>query len=429
MDKKIVIATIGSLGDLHPFIATAKALKNLGHTPVMAVPKNYVEKVLNAGLEAHPVFPGFDELSKKMGMSEEGFVKRLMADIDFMFGKVVLPTLGESTTKLDIICENADAIFGSPFAFAGDIIAEKRAVPFIAGVLQPGLNLSAYDPIYSPQARVLKIAPKSNIGVNWNKAWIKLIKFASRAKYGGPINKVRGAHGLQPSKSSPFLNPDKVTLIVSMYSDVLGGVQPDYYPNTHITGFPVFDSHDGAPEKLDAELEAFLDNGPPPLIFTLGSLAVHAANDFYELSQRLTLDLSQRAILLTGKDIGLPLSENIVVRSYLPHSQVFPRCTVLIHHGGIGTTGQALIAGRPQLVVPHLGDQWDNGARIERLGVGHMLDARKYTYPLTKEKIETLLNNQAIIKKAKKIGKNIKDKNGAENAASLISETISSLNS
>lgn len=170
-------------------------------------------------------------------------------------------------------------------------------------------------------------------------------------------------------------------------------------------------------------------NGPPPLIFTLGSLAVHAANDFYELSQRLTLDLSQRAILLTGKDIGLPLSENIVVRSYLPHSQVFPRCTVLIHHGGIGTTGQALIAGRPQLVVPHLGDQWDNGARIERLGVGHMLDARKYTYPLAKEKIETLLNNQAIIKKAKKIGKNIKDKNGAENAASLISETISSLNS
>ena len=75
---------------------------------------------------------------------------------------------------------------------------------------------------------------------------------------------------------------------------------------------------------------------------------------FYEPQvsyQRLTLDLSQRAILLTGKDIGLPLLENIVVRSYLPHSQVFPRCTVLIHHGGIGTTGQALIAGRPQLVV------------------------------------------------------------------------------
>ena len=229
MGKKIVIATIGSLGDLHPFIATAKALKDLGHNPVMAIPKNYVGKVQNAGLEAYPVFPGFDDLSQRMGMSEALFVQRLMADIDFMFGKVVLPALGDSAKKLDKISRNADAIFGSPFAFAGDIIAEKHAIPFIAGVLQPGLNLSAYDPIYSPQARVLKTAPATKLGVNWNKSWIHLIKFMSRTKYGRKINKVRQAHGLRPSQYAPFLNPDKVSVIVSMYSDVLGGVQPDYY--------------------------------------------------------------------------------------------------------------------------------------------------------------------------------------------------------
>ena len=90
----------------------------------------------------------------------------------------------------------------------------------------------------------------------------------------------------------------------------------------------------------------------------------------------------------------------------------------------IGTTGQVLMAGRPQLVVPHLGDQWDNGARIERLGVGFMLDAKNYNYGRAKEKIEALMNTQTIIDKAKKIGKDIEGENGAQNAALLISKSI-----
>ena len=127
MRRNILIATVGSLGDLQPFVAVALSLQELGHRPVLAVPKNYVDKVRSAGLEAYPIFPGHDELSQEMGISEEDFVKRLMADIDFMFGKVILPTLGTVAQKLDEICDGMDAIFGSPFAFAGDIIAEKRA--------------------------------------------------------------------------------------------------------------------------------------------------------------------------------------------------------------------------------------------------------------------------------------------------------------
>ena len=424
MGKKIVIVTIGSLGDLHPFIATAKALEGFGHEPVMAVPKNYVAKVENAGLKAFPVFPGFDDLSREMGISEAQFAMRLMADIDFMFGKVVLPALGESARLLDEICNGVDLIFGSPFAFAGDIIAEKRAIAFAAGVLQPGLILSAYDPIYSPQARVLKLAPQTRMGIGWNQAWIKLIKFASHARYGNAINKVRRAHGVPDSRFAPFLDPNKVASIIAMYSEFLGGVQPDYYPNTHITGFPIFDSESGAPESLDDELEAFLQKGPPPLIFTLGSLAVHAAADFYRTSQKIAADLSQRAILLTGIGTDLTSSDNILVRSYLPHSQIFPQSSAIIHHGGIGTTGQVLRAGKPQLVVPHLGDQWDNGKRIERLGTGLMLDAKKYTYANAKDRISQILEDQAIAEKASSVGAIVAKENGAKNAAALISSLL-----
>ena len=420
MGKRIVITTIGSLGDLHPFIALALALKKAGHAPVLAIQENYLEKAKAAGLEAYSIMPSFTYLAQNMGMDEKVFVKRIMSDIDFMFSKILLPGLKSYTAELDKIVKGADAVLGSPFVFAGDIVAEKYGIPFIAGVLQPALISTVYDPIYSPQIKILKSKPENNLGVLWNTLVFTAIKAASRARYGKHINAVRTEFGLPRSKSAPYLAPEKTPLTLALYSPVMGGLQPDFFPNTQITGFPVFDSFSGTPETLDDALLDFFKAGPAPLVFTLGSLAVHAAEDFYQTSRRVAQDLGQRAILLTGLDGEIETSRTIAIRKYAPHSLIFPHCKALIHHGGIGTTGQALMAGKPQLVVPHLGDQWDNGARIKRLGVGGVLDAKKYSLRAAKDNIMSLIGDENMSVKAASIGEIVRYENGLEAAVTAI---------
>ena len=170
-------------------------------------------------------------------------------------------------------------------------------------------------------------------------------------------------------------------MFLGLYSDVLGGLQPDMFPNTRITGFPVFDSESGAPEKLDPALERFLDEGPPPLVFGLGSLAFHAAGNFYAESIELSKRLEKRAVLLIGKkqSHNLKIEKDVHIVGYAPHSHLFPRAAAIIHHGGIGSTGRALMHGKLQLITPFNGDQFDNARRIRRLEIGETLPIKKYS--------------------------------------------------
>src|SRR5262249_28459461 len=154
-------------------------------------------------------------------------------------------------------------------------------------------------------------------------------------------------------------------LTLAMFSPVLGGVQPDWPPNSQLTGFPFYD---GLSAALNPKLAAFLDGGQPPIVFTLGSAAVMAAGEFYTESLRAAQRLGNRAILVTRRDPGNvpagPLPDGVAVFEYAPFSALFPRAAAIVHQGGIGTTGQALRAGRPMLVVPFGFDQPDNADRV-----------------------------------------------------------------
>jgi UDP:flavonoid glycosyltransferase YjiC (YdhE family) len=126
-------------------------------------------------------------------------------------------------------------------------------------------------------------------------------------------------------------------------------------------------------------LADFLAAGDAPIVFTLGSTAVHNPGNFYEASVEAALRLGKRAVLL-GAKAQLELdSAEILALPYAPYSDVFPQAAVIVHQGGSGTTGQALQAGCPQLIVPYGWDQPDNGARVARLGVGLCLARSEYS--------------------------------------------------
>ena len=130
---------------------------------------------------------------------------------------------------------------------------------------------------------------------------------------------------------------------------------------------------------LPPEVETFLAGGEPPIVFTLGSAAVYIARDFYAESVRAAERLGRRALLLLGKNpppANLP--PTAFAWDYLPYARIFPRASVVVHQGGVDTTAQALRAARPMLVVPFAHDQFDNAARITRLGVGRTLGRSRY---------------------------------------------------
>lgn len=419
---KIVLATIGTLGDLHPFIAIGQALQARGCAVVLAVPQDHVAKCQAAGIEAVAVVPTFAEIAANLGMGDEETVRRVMTDLRFMIDQVLLPSIGPSAVALDAAMAGADAVVASSFMLAAPVIAEKHGLPLIDVVLQPMSLLSVYDP--PKTADFWMYARLGALGVQWNRLMHAAARRLLRRRYAPRIDALRAAHGLAPSPRAMLLDPGgEPVLTLCCYSPLFGPLPPDAPSNAIATGFAMFDSESGAPEPLDPGLAAFLDAGAPPLVFTLGSFAVYAPGDFYATAAALAHKLGRRAVLLAGEQTALRSEGDVFVCAYAPHSALFPRAAIVIHHGGAGTTGQALRAGKPQLVVPHMGDQYDHAHRIQRMGIGLRLDAARFTL-LRAEAALAALNDPATIAEAARVGALIRAENGAAAAADAIVKAL-----
>ncbi len=418
--RKIVLTSIGSLGDLHPFIAIGLALKARGFAVVLAVPADHVGKVDAAGLTGVAIVGGFDALTETLGLPADQVARRIMADQTYLMDRILMPWLADSTTALDDAMEGAVALIASLFVFAAPIVAEARGVPLINVLLQPMATFSAYAPPTTPDFRMMAHAPTGPIGRAWNRSMYRLMRGVLRHRYGRHVDAVREPRGLPRSRQALLLEtPAKSDLTLCCYSPAIAPRQPDLPAIARVTGFAIFDSDSGAPETLDPALEAFLVAGPPPLVFTLGSFAIFAPGDFYATAAATAGALGLRAVLLTGSDDQAAASEHVHVCRYAPHSLLFPRACAIVHHGGAGSTGQALRAGKPQLVVPHMGDQYDNGHRIQLIGVGKTLSSKPFTIARAAAAITAILTEQTR-DKAAQVGAQVARENGAEAAADEI---------
>lgn len=422
---RIVLTTIGTLGDLHPFIAIALDLQRRGHAPVLAVSEDHIARVRAAGLEAVAVLPSFATVWQRMGLDEEDAVAKVMASQRVMLEEVILPWLETSTAALDVVCAGADAVVSSQFVFGAAIVAEKRGLPLVTVILQPMAMLSARQPPHTPDFWMMKGEPEWPIGWRWNALVYAIARKVMRRRYNRQVDRVRAQFGLAPIPKLAILEISPMSaLTLCCYSPVFGPVQADAPRHTEVVGFPIYDSGpDG--DAPDPEMDAFFAAGPPPLVFTLGSFAVYAPGDFYQQAAAAARRLGARALLLTGGKSKVAGDRDILVRDYAPHSQVFPRAAAVIHHGGMGTTGQALRAGKPQLVVPHMGDQADNAHRIHRLHVGRVLAAKRFNVERAAKRIAWLLDaHRPYLAAAAAVGAVVKAEHGAEAAGAAVEQAI-----
>ena len=203
--------------------------------------------------------------------------------------------------------------------------------------------------------------------------------------------------------------------VLALFSKVMAEPQPDWPANTVITGFPFYDRRDYLGETEAAkELLQFLDAGPPPIVFTLGSSAHWVAGDFYHASIAAARTLGRRALLLYGnpRNTLTDLPEGIAAFEYAPFSEVLPRACAIVHQGGVGTTGQGLRSGKPVLVVPHAHDQFDNGARVARLGCGRTLPRPRYNAETAAHELRTLLDDSSYAESAARVGEIVRREQG-----------------
>ncbi len=428
MAGRIVLTSVGSFGDLHPFIATGLALRARGVEAVIAASDEYRTKVEAEGLVFHAVRPSLQRVLADTGLDAAGIVSEVARSSTlFLVDKTIVPYLEQSFQDLTEAMRGADLVVASSFSIVARLAIARLGLPSVSLLLSPCVFFSARQPPHLIEAPWLP-----SLGRALGPWTVKLVMDIGRAQLGRRTRRIgalRRRLGLAPLRGDEVMDaPLQADWIAAMYSPFLGPLPPDAPANAEITGFSFYDSEGGGAPGLPPPLAEFLDAGSAPLVFTLGSWNVHAAGGFYERAAETAKQLGRRAVLLVGRDAEARLaglaSTDVFIAGYAPHSLVFPRAAAVIHHGGIGTVGQALRAGRPQLVCPLLGDQLDNAERLVRLGVARRLDYRRFTASRAAAALAGLLDDAAVADRAAGIGAQVTREDGGAVVADRIERML-----
>ncbi len=411
--RRILFATIGSLGDLHPCIALGLELRERGHQVSIAAVEYYRAKIQQLGFTFHSIRPDWQPNDYELIRQCED----LRTGPEVLFRKLVLPHLRGTYEDLLPAAAASDLMIAGELVFAAPLVAEKLGLRWVSAILSPCSFFSTHDPPVIPGGPNLH-------GAGWliSRMFLDLARIAYQ-HWWNPVRKLRRELGLRPNADPLFRDKFSRDLTLALFSRHFATPQPDWPKPTSQSGF-VFYDHQNTDTAPTPELKAFLDSGGPPIVFTLGSTAVHNPGEFYEASGRAALQLGRRAVLLIGENPPpATTSPDILALPYAPYSEIFPYAAAVVHQGGSGTTAQALRAGRPMLIVPYGWDQPDNGARVRRLGAGLTLARNKYSALAAAATLNRLLSNPEYSANASRLGELIR----AEKSVVLACDAIEAL--
>jgi len=408
--KHIVLTTYGSFGDLHPYMAIAIELQARGHRAVIATTENHRHKLEAEGIEFHPV--RFDGLVNIEQLWE--FAKLLIdckRESEYIISYLLMPHLRASYSDLMDAVHQADLLLTQHLVFAGSLVAEKAGIPWVSSVLSPLLFRSAYD---LPNLSTLSMSSYQRALAQLTQdSLMRFYRWSARL-WSAPVRQLRAELGLEPSYDPFFEGQHAPNLVLALFSPALAAPQPDWPPQTRVTGFAFYDRNKR--EGLPPELVNFLQAGPPPIVFTLGSLAVLTPGNFYTEGAAAAKQLGYRVVLLVGEKVHnsslQQLPEGVIAVDYAPHSELFPHAAAIVHHGGVGTTGQALQSSRPMLVVPYAYDQPDNAARLVDLGVARTITRHHYTADRVAAELKELLFDPYYAKRAAEVSHLVQAEDG-----------------
>ena len=413
--RRILITTWGSLGDLHPYIAVALGLKSRGHEVILATGECYRRKIEALDLGFRAVRPDCAWVAdpvvmRRLSHPRWGIIRAVQEQLKS------LPEMYEDTLAA---AEDADLLVGNMAAYASAIVAEKKGLPWVSAMHIPTGIFSAYDPPLIPGFPGFSKSLRG-LGPNFWGPFGRSVNWLMRG-LGRRWLRVRKEAGLAPARGfNPLTESYSPALHLALFSKWLADKQVDWPAQTIVTGFPWFDA-DGD-DELPPQLSRYLDEGEPPLVFTLGSAVVADAGRFYHHSAAAAKLLGRRAVLVAknGRVVPSELPDGVVAMDYAPFSRLFPRAATIVHHGGIGTTGQALRSGRPSLIMPCAWDQPDNAFRAARLGIARTIPRTCYEPKRVAAELRLLLEEPAYSQSAAEIAAKVRKEDGVKAACDAI---------
>ncbi|MDJ0944944.1 MAG: glycosyltransferase [Kiloniellales bacterium] len=412
---RILILTFGSRGDVQPYVALGAALRGRGHAVTVSTGRGFEAMIEAAGLAAAPLSADI------RGLLETEEIK---AALHSFAGKLRAWRASRAMMRrqLDDMWQVAQAIAPElvvyhPKAFGAPLLAIALDCVAVPGFLQP-----AYVPT---RAFPNLIFPVAGLGALGNRLSHTLAHALMRLGTGLVLRDWRRRRpelaGLGPADPVEGHDPrGPGVLRLHAHSRHLVPPPPDWGARERITGY-WFTAPDEAWRPPEA-LARFLAAGPPPVYVGFGSMP---ADDAGRITRNVLEALArggQRGLLATGWG-GLaaePRAEGVLAIEAAPHTWLFPRCAAVVHHGGAGTTHEALRWGRPQVVCPVFGDQPFWGRRIAALGAGPApLPQKRLTAAALAAALSTAAD-PAVVARAEALGAELRAEPGVAAAAELL---------
>lgn len=426
---RVVLSTRGSHGDIVPFLSVARHLQAMGHRPVLATCRSFAALAAQHGVPFAPVAPHMDEICSDQGLSAEEVAARSMdpwRSGRFIRERTIQPYFDRIFTDLREVCEGADVIVANPMTAPwAALVAESAGITWytLAVNCAPLLVHSAKEPPVLPTGFPLRRLVKL-MGPGLYRSLIKRLADGSRRPLRFLDDKAREL-GLYDPAQHPVLNRtfSAAGVMALVPPQFVGRRVPDDLglPELKFLGFNWFDPAAGKP--LGEELLAFLDAGPPPLLFTLGTSVICQAPDVYRHWSQVCQQIGRRAIFIGPVDsLGGPVPEGQIVLPWVSLPAVLPRCQAVINAGGVGVCAQVLAAGIPQLVVPFAYDQPDNAMRLRRMGAALVLKPAKARGALMAQALSRLAGDEVLRARARALMPQLNPVCGTLTAAMLIHE-------
>lgn len=410
--SRFLLATAGSLGDLHPYIAVARALIERGHRATIATAEDHRNAIEAAGVDLAPIRPSAADFGDYQALVARLFDAR--RGPEYLWREVVVPHLRSAYEDLSRAADGADLLVSHPLTVTLPLVAQRRGLPWVATVLAPLSFMSAWNPpVLAPAPWLRKLRA---LGPTPYRLVFDLLKRSVRS-WEAPLRELRREIGLPAARDlamfegqfSPLRN-------LALFDPQLARPQPDWPANVRVCGAAIYDG--AAPDAtLLHEVERFLAEGEPPIVFALGSSAVWIAGDFWDRAAAAAEQLGRRAMLVTGPATPANLPPGVRAFPYLPYSTVFPRAVAVVHQAGIGTLAQAMRAGPPQLIVPVAFDQPDNAHRAAALGIARIVPFKRATASRLASELAKLLEQPSYAREARAVAEALTTVDGAGCAA------------
>ncbi len=389
---KVLLPTLGSAGDVHPFLAIGQTLRARGHAVEVITNPVFRPLVEAAGLAFHPVGTAAhytDALSSpKLWHPVDGFgvFWRRMAK------HAMAPVYQRIESQFN---QGPCVVLATPLMLGARLAQEKLGAPLVTAYTAATMLRSCEYPLTLAHWRVPHW-PQSVLRPALSLAWQALDRFKLHPMLAADLPALRHTLGLPPLTGSVFGQwVHSPQAGVTLFPHWFAPAPPDWPAQVRQAGFPLYDGDQA--HGLDAELQAFLTAGAPPVVFTPGSAMGHG-HAFFEAAVRTCQALGQRGVLLTtqGQQIPADLPATVHHSAYAPFGLLLPGAAALVHHGGIGNTAQALRAGLAQLITPMAFDQFDNAMRLERLGVAASVPRQDTTFTTMAPKLKMLLESPDV---------------------------------